>query len=128
MMNQDTSPAIRPTNSNRCRHAKESLLIITPLVDFFWGPCRHRLKSYSFARAGSIDKIAMCRKKGRFAHRPCSPQSCQLQFALQLAGVVESFGFVQSGPNPVFASGTLSMANGPALCAPLNGVGLVGSK
>jgi len=37
----------------------------------------------------------------------------QLQLALQLAGVSELFGFVQSGPSPDLASGTLSMANGP---------------
>ena len=38
---------------------------------------------------------------------------------VQLAGVVELFGSVQSGPNPDLASGTLSMAKGPALCSPL---------
>src|SRR5215469_4373877 len=54
----------------------------------------------------------------------CRPQVQRVQ----LAGVEELFGFVQSGPNPVLASGTLIMANGPALCSPLNGVGLVGSK
>jgi hypothetical protein len=37
-------------------------------------------------------------------------------------------GLVQSGPSPVTESGTLIMAAGPALCSPLNGVGLVTSK
>ena len=51
---------------------------------------------------------------------PCSPWR-KLQLALQLAGVVELFGLEQSGPKPDLASGTLSMANGPALCSPLKG-------
>lgn len=51
-----------------------------------------------------------------------------VQFALQVAGVVELLGLVQSGPNPDLASGTLSIAKGPALCWPLNGVVLAGSK
>jgi len=64
--------------------------------------------------------------EGRSLNAPGPPRQRHFQ-RLQLAGAVESFGFVQSGPKPSFA-GTLSMANGPALCSPLNGVGLVGSK
>jgi hypothetical protein len=67
-------------------------------------------------------------KEGQSFIAPTLRGRVQLQLALQVAGLVESFGFVQSGPKPVSASGTLSMANGPALCSPLNGVGLVGSK
>ena len=52
-------------------------------------------------------------ERGAIAHWPCSPWQRQFQ-RVQLAGVVELFGFVQSGPKPVLASGTLSMANGPA--------------
>ena len=37
-------------------------------------------------------------------------------------------GLVHSGPNLVVAFGTLIMATGPALCSPLNGVGLVTSN
>ena len=57
-----------------------------------------------------------------------SPLWQDYQLALQLAGVVELFGLVQRGPKPLLASGTLIIANGPALCSPLNGVGLAESK
>src|SRR5690349_5783943 len=76
-------------------------------------------RSYSFS--------GVLRKGGDCSSPPLS-MAAAVQFALQLAGVVELFGFVQRGPNPDLASGTLSMAKGPALCSPLNGVGLVGSK
>ena len=33
---------------------------------------------------------------------------------LQVAGIVDVFGFVQSGPSPVVASGRLMNASGPA--------------
>src|SRR5947209_13078092 len=46
----------------------------------------------------------------------------------QRAGVTDVSGFVHSGPRPVFASGRVIIASGPALCSPLNGVGTVTSK
>src|SRR5215468_5668739 len=64
----------------------------------------------------------------RGANRSSPLSSAGSRQRVQVAGVVELFGSVQSGPNPVLASGTLSMAKGPALCSPLNGVGLVGSN
>ncbi len=68
------------------------------------------------------------RKAGRPFIAPPLHGSASNQFALQLAGVVELFELLQSGPKPPLEAGTLSIANGPALCSPLNGVGLVGSK
>src|SRR5215831_10543600 len=49
-------------------------------------------------------------------------------YGLQLIGFVSSFGLVHNGPRLVFASGTVMKATGPALCSPLNGVGLVTSN
>jgi hypothetical protein len=43
---------------------------------------------------------------------------------LQVAGSVEVFGLMHRGPNPVASAGRLIIANGPASCSPLNGVGL----
>jgi hypothetical protein len=99
---------------------KENLLILNVLKSssfVFQGPSMRLSSSFS----------DVLEKLGATVRRPSSPRWLQIQLALQLAGVVESFGLVQSGPKPSF-SGTLIMANGPALCSPLNGVGLVGSK
>src|SRR5215831_6662534 len=49
-------------------------------------------------------------------------------YGLQLMGSVSSFGSVHNGPRLVFESGTVINATGPALCSPLNGVGLVTSN
>jgi hypothetical protein len=54
------------------------------------------------------------RGRANFA-RPIHAVRVEL-YGLQVAGTVELFGSVQSGPKPDLASGTLSMAKGPALC------------
>ncbi len=41
---------------------------------------------------------------------------------------MEVLGLVQRGPSLVVELGRLINANGPALCSPLNGVGLLGSN
>jgi|SRR6516162_975647 len=73
----------------------------------------------------SFSECNLAQEEGRSLIAPALPRG--LQLALQVPGVVESFWLVQRGPKPAL-SGTLIMANGPALCSPLNGVGLVGSK
>src|SRR5882724_8332832 len=110
--------AIGPTNTNRRAHSVENPLMVTTSVAYL-----------GISRPGyaPVFVLRCFGKSGATAYRPCSQRQRHFQ-RVQLAGVVESFAFVQSGPKPVLASGTLSMANGPALCSPLNGVGLVGSK
>jgi len=51
-----------------------------------------------------------------------------MSYGLHVAGWVDKLGLRHNGPRFVIALGTLIMASGPALCSPLNGVGLVGSK
>ena len=45
---------------------------------------------------------------------------------VRTAAADESMGSVQRGPKRVVTSEVLIMASGPALCSPLNGVGLMG--
>ena len=116
----------------------ESAPLSSPMISTFrrsvwtWKLVRQRRKGAQLRANEKLIRPVLpfqfenCRKRGD----PSSPLHLprQLQLALQLAGVVVLFTLVQSGPKVVFASGALSMANGPALCCPLNGVGLVGSK
>src|ERR1700722_4689922 len=44
------------------------------------------------------------------------------------SGPVARVGLVQSGPRPAGSTGTEIIASGPALCSPLNGVGLLTSN
>src|SRR3954447_21710600 len=48
--------------------------------------------------------------------------------SVPLSSVVLPVGLVQSGPSPAGATGSEIIANGPAWCSPLNGVGLLTSK
>src|SRR5262249_18623077 len=45
-------------------------------------------------------------------------------YGLQRTGDVEVSGLLHKGPSCVSGSGTLIIAKGPAICSPLNGVGL----
>src|SRR5215831_15053910 len=111
--------------------------------------CHAAAPSADQFRGGSVqmdDKTYYCRNPqctlyGRMApygrlkfrgwHRRAARLRCQIcavtassAYGLQRTGDVEVSGLLHKGPSCVSGSGTLIIAKGPAICSPLNGVGL----